>query len=445
VSLFSTLNTATSGLVVSSSNLGVIGDNIANMNTVGFKGSRSEFADFMPQDVFGIAGPSQIGKGAGMNNLQTIFGQGALETSENPIDLAISGDGFFQVNDGVSDYYSRAGQFYIDKDGFVVNAQGLNLQGYNATNGTLGATLDNLQLDLASIQPAVTTEINVSATLDADADVTGGVAALGALDGTNVTLETAADGADFASSVTVYDSLGVAHEVTMLYEYAGSNQWNWYAVVDGNAVTDTTSGLPSAAIEDGAFQIASGTATFDTDGLLTTFTETQTSASNAWNFTGAAAQDIALDFGVDTAGDPSDGNVRMLAGESAHSGITQDGYPPGDLISLAVGSDGGVTGRYSNGEDIILGSVVVAKFAANTGLEKVGGTLYRETVTSGSPVLGDPGTGGRGSVIGNALELSNVDLEGEFISMITSQRTYQANARMVETANSTLQELVQLV
>jgi flagellar hook protein FlgE len=271
VSLFSTLNTATSGLVVSSSNLGVIGDNIANMNTVGFKGSRSEFADFMPQDVFGIAGPSQIGKGAGMNNLQTIFGQGALETSENPIDLAISGDGFFQVNDGVSDYYSRAGQFYIDKDGFVVNAQGLNLQGYNATNGTLGATLDNLQLDLASIQPAVTTEINVSATLDADADVTGGVAALGALDGTNVTLETAADGADFASSVTVYDSLGVAHEVTMLYEYAGSNQWNWYAVVDGNAVTDTTSGLPSAAIEDGAFQIASGTATFDTDGLLTTF------------------------------------------------------------------------------------------------------------------------------------------------------------------------------
>lgn len=444
MSLFNTMNTATSGLTVSSSSLGVIGDNIANMNTVGYKGTRSEFADFLPQDVYGLAGPSQIGTGAGLNNLQTIFGQGALEISENPIDLAISGDGFFQVNDGVNDFYTRAGQFYLDKDGYVVNAQGLHVQGYNSTNGTLGATLDDLQIDLNAIQPATTTEITVSATLDAEATVTGGVSAL-TLDGATDTLETAANAAEFAASVTVYDSLGVAHEVTVLYEYAGSNTWNWYAVVDGNAVTDTTTGLPAAAVTDGAFAIASGTATFDADGLLTTYTETQTSASNAWNFTGAAAQDVAFDFGLDAAGNVTEGNVRMLAGESAHSGITQDGYPPGDLISLTVGSDGVVTGRYSNGEDIVLGAVVVAKFSANAGLERVGGTLYRETVNSGSPVVGDPGTGGRGSIVGNALELSNVDLEGEFISMITSQRTYQANARMVETANSTLQELVQLV
>jgi flagellar hook protein FlgE len=233
--------------------------------------------------------------------------------------------------------------------------------------------------------------------------------------------------------------------VTVLYEYTGSNQWNWYAVVDGNAVTDTSTGLPTAAVEDGAFQIASGTATFDTDGKLSAFTETQTSASNAWNFTGAAAQDIAFDFGLDAAGETTEGSVRMIAGESAHSGITQDGYPPGDMISLTVGSDGSITGRYSNGEDIILGQVVLVKFAANSGLEKIGGTLYRETGASGSSVVGDPGTGGRGSIVGNALELSNVDLESEFISMITSQRTYQANARMVETANNTLQELVQLV
>jgi flagellar hook protein FlgE len=429
---------------VSSSNLGVIGDNIANMNTVGFKGSRSEFADFLPQNVFGLAGPSQLGTGAGMNNLQTIFGQGSLENSENPIDLAISGDGFFKVNDGQDDFYSRAGQFYIDNEGFVVNAQGLTLQGYNATNGTLGATVGDLQLDLDAIQPAATSEITVRATLDADQDVTGGVAAL-TLDGVTDTLETAADAADFATSVTVYDSLGVAHEVTVLYEYAGSNQWNWYAVVDANAVTDTTSGLPALAAEDGAFQIATGTATFDTDGTLQTFTETQTSATNAWNFTGAAAQDISFDLGVDAAGDASDGNVRMLAGESNHSGITQDGYPPGDLVNMSVGSDGEVTGRYSSGEELVLGQVVLVSFAANAGLERVGGTLYRETGASGSPVVGDPGTGGRGSVVGNALELSNVDLESEFISMITSQRTYQANARMVETANTTLQELVQLV
>jgi flagellar hook protein FlgE len=302
----------------------------------------------------------------------------------------------------------------------------------------------DIQLDLDAIQPAVTTEITVRATLDADQEVALGVSGL-TLDGATDTLETAASAADFATSVTVYDSLGVAHEVTVLYEYTGSNQWNWYAVVDGNAVTDTSTGLPTAAVEDGAFQIASGTATFDTDGKLSAFTETQTSASNAWNFTGAAAQDIAFDFGLDAAGEPTEGSVRMIAGESSHSGISQDGYPPGDLISLTVGSDGSITGRYSNGEDIILGQVVLVKFAANSGLEKIGGTLYRETGASGSPVVGDPGTGGRGSIVGNALELSNVDLESEFISMITSQRTYQANARMVETANNTLQELVQLV
>jgi flagellar hook protein FlgE len=429
---------------VFSSSLGVIGDNIANMNTVGFKGTRSEFADYLPQDVFGLAGPSQLGKGAGMNRLQTLFGQGALEISENPIDLAISGDGFFKVSDGTNNFYSRAGQFYIDNEGYVVNGQGLALQGYQATNGTLGATVGDIQLDLDAIQPAVTTEITVRATLDADQEVALGVSGL-TLDGATDTLETAASAADFATSVTVYDSLGVAHEVTVLYEYTGSNQWNWYAVVDGNAVTDTSTGLPTAAVEDGAFQIASGTATFDTDGKLSAFTETQTSASNAWNFTGAAAQDIAFDFGLDAAGETTEGSVRMIAGESAHSGITQDGYPPGDMISLTVGSDGSITGRYSNGEDIILGQVVLVKFAANSGLEKIGGTLYRETGASGSPVVGDPGTGGRGSIVGNALELSNVDLESEFISMITSQRTYQANARMVETANNTLQELVQLV
>jgi len=444
MSLFSTLNTATSGLVVSSSSLGVIGDNIANMNTVGFKGSRSEFADFLPQDVFGLSGPSQLGKGAGLNNLQTLFGQGALENSENPIDLAIAGDGFFAVNDGDADFYTRAGQFYIDKDGTIVNGQGLALQGYGATNGTLGGTVGDLVLDLDAIQPAPTTAVTVRATLDAEATVTGGVSAL-TLDGTVDTLETAADEADFATSITIYDSLGVSHEVTVLYEYAGSNQWNWFAVVDGNSITDTSGGLPGAAATGGAFQIAGGTATFDSAGVLTTFTETPTSATNAWNFTGATAQDISFDFGLDTAGIATDGNVRMLAGSSAHSGITQDGYPPGDLISLAVDGSGEIVGRYSSGEEIILGQVILVKFAANASLEKVGSTLFRDTGQSGSPVVGEPDTGGRGTIVGNALELSNVDLEGEFISMITSQRTYQANARMVETANSTLQELVQLV
>ena len=445
MSLFSTLNTAASGLGVSSSSLSVIGDNIANMNTTGFKSTRSEFADFLPQDVFGLAGPSQLGKGAGINNLQTMFGQGALDTSQNPLDMAISGDGFFVVSDGVSDMYTRAGEFYLDDEGFVVTAQGANLQGYNVdATGTLGKTTGDLQLDLDPVQPAATTSITLTATLDADTAVTGGVGAL-VLNGTAAadTLEDAANAADFATSVTTYDSLGVAHEVTVLWEYAGANTWNWYAVVDAGELDSAA--LAGGGVAGNAFQIANGTATFDGAGQLNAFTETQTSAADPWAFNGANANDINFLMGLDAAGVATDGRVRMLAGTSAVSGIAQDGYPPGDLVGLSTETDGTITGRYSNGQEYVMGQVVVARFAANSELERVGNTLFRETIGSGNPAIGVAGTGGRGVVAGNALEQSNVDLEAEFVNMITSQRSYQANARMIDTANSTLQELVQLV
>jgi len=445
MSLFSTLNTAASGLGVSSSSLSVIGDNIANMNTTGFKSTRSEFADYLPQDVFGLAGPSQLGKGAGINNLQTLFGQGALANSQNPLDMAIAGDGFFVLSDGVADYYSRSGELYLDDQGFVVNAQGMNLQGYNVdATGTLGATVGDLQVDLDPVAPATTTEITLTASLDAETVVTGGVGAL-LLDGSAAadTLEDAANAADFANSVTVYDSLGVAHEVTVLWEYAGGNSWNWYAVVDGGEVESTTLGGTGTA--GTAYTIATGTADFTGAGDLALFTEVQTSAVDAWNFTGANAQDITMDMGLDALGNATDGRVRMLAGESAVSGVSQDGYPPGDLVSLSVETDGAITGRYSNGEEYIVGQVVLARFNANSELERLGNTLFRETIGSGSPAVGVAGTGGRGTIAGSALEQSNVDLEREFVNMITSQRTYQANARMIDSANSTLQELVQLV
>lgn len=445
MSLFSTMNTAASGLGVSSSSLAVIGDNVANMNTTGFKSTRSEFADYLPQDVFGLAGPSQVGKGAGVNNLQTMFGQGALNTSQNPLDMAISGDGFFVVSDGVSDFYTRSGEFYLDDDGFVVTAQGGRLQGYNVdNNGTLGATVGDLQLDLDPVQPAATTAITLTATLDADTPVTGGVAGLTLTGGAAAdTLEDAANAADFATSVTTYDSLGVAHEVTMLWEYAGANAWNWYAVVDGGELDSAA--LAGASVPGNAYQIASGTAEFDGSGQLTVFTEAQTSVGDPWAFNGADPGDITFDFGLDAAGLATDGRVRMLAGTSSVSGVSQDGYPPGDLVGLSTEIDGTITGRYSNGQEYTMGQVVLARFPANAELERTGNTLFRATIGSGDPAIGVAGTGGRGRIAGNSLEQSNVDLEREFVNMITSQRSYQANARMIDTANSTLQELVQLV
>jgi flagellar hook protein FlgE len=443
MSLFSTMNTAASGLGVSSSSLSVIGDNIANLNTTGYKGSRAQFADYLPNNVVGLAGPSTIGTGAGLDTVVSLFGQGSIEDSDNALDMAISGNGFFVLSDGVSDYFSRAGQFYLNDSGEVVNAQGYNVQGYNATDGTLGATVEDMVIGTDPISPKSTSEVVLSAILSSEADNSDTPIASGTVDitsGSGDTLEDAADQADFATSVTTYDSLGQSHEVTVLFERSDADDqtWTYYAVVDAGELED-----PTGTLEDGfAYQIAEGVMTFNTDGELTSVTQTDTTG---WNYTGATEEVPTFDFGLDTAGDPTDGRIRMLGGDSAISAISQDGYPTGDLSSISVDPEGVVTGVYSSGQEITLGQVVLASFDAQNELAKIGNTLFRATEGSGDPAIGGPGTGSRGSVVGYALEKSNVDLEGEFVDMISSQRSYQANARMINSANDTLQELVNLV
>ena len=448
MSLFSTMNTAASGLGVSSVSLSVIGDNIANLNTTGYKGSRAQFADYLPNSVVGLAGPSTIGTGSGLDTVVSLFGQGSIEDSENALDMAISGTGFFVVSDGVSDYYSRAGQFFLDEDGFVVNAQGYNVQGYNATDGILGATVDDLTVDMDPIAPKSTENILLTAILSSEADFSTTDLSSGVIDlgGTGDSLEVAADGADFATSVTMYDSLGQAHEVTVLFERTATNDWAWFAAVDAGEVVDSTGA--SIGTDGSAFEIANGSLTFDSDGNLSVFDQTNTSATTSWTFQGATAEDPNFDFGVlNTAGTQGgeEGRLRMLGGESAVSALSQDGYPTGDLSSVSVDTDGVITGVYSSGQEITLGQVVLASFDAQTELAKIGNTLFRATEGSGDSAIGAPGTGSRGSVVGYALEKSNVDLEGEFVDMISSQRSYQANARMINSANDTLQELVNLV
>jgi flagellar hook protein FlgE len=378
-----------------------------------------------------------------LESISTQFQQGSIDQSTNALDLAISGDGFFVVSDEVSDYYSRAGSFFLDAEGFVVSPQQLNLQGYNATDGVLGATLGDLQIDLDPIAPADTQAVTLTANLSAEADfATTPVSAL-VFDGNTDTLEDGADASDFASSVTVYDSLGVAHQITLVFERTATNDWDWYALADASDITSTS--LPTGGTAGNAYQIAGGTLNFDTDGNLTTFTETLTSATDPWSFDGASAGDYSWELGVDAAGVTNDGRLRMHNGDSNVSAISQDGFPTGSLTSLSVDTDGVVYGEYSNGEEFIMGQVLLARFQSNQGLERIGNNLYRETGASESPAIGVADTGGRGSIAGNALEQSNVDLEDEFVSMITAQRTFQANARVVNTANDTLQELVNLV
>jgi flagellar hook protein FlgE len=438
MSLFSTLNVGASGLGVSSANLSVIGDNIANINTTGFKQTRASFADFLPQTVFGLAGPSTLGTGAAVNRLTTLFGQGTIEATGNPTDMAINGSGFFIINNGYQDYYSRDGAFYIDSSGFLVNTAGMRVQGYNATNNQLSPVLGDLQIDTSAVPATATSTITLEATMAESADSTGTydnpLAALATTfwgTGTGgATITDAASAADFSTSTTIYDSRGTAHDVTIVFEQTTTNDWIWYAVTDAAQAVDAT-GTPFGPAGE-AFTVASGTANFDTNGNLTASTTTTTTG---WTYGGAAATNLTFDFT----------NLQMGGTDDTVTSLQQDGNGIGELLSLSVADDGIITGTYTNGEERILGQAAIATFQAEWGLDRAGNNLFSSTVDSGDPAIGVAGTGGRGTITGSALEKSNVNLEEQFVQMITSQRSYQANASVISAADETLQRLVSLV
>jgi flagellar hook protein FlgE len=446
MSLFSTMNTGASGLGVSSTYLQVIGDNIANINTIGFKGSRASFADFIPQHVFGMAGGGQIGTGAVTNNVQTLFGGGSIEATSEATDMAINGNGFFVVNDGRQSYYTRAGTFGFDDDGYLVAPGGFRVQGYSGEAGTLSSVVGDIQRDQLTVPAEATSTLTIDANLSAEVEVGTELAALdfyGTGAGSS-TLTDAASAADFSTSATVYDSLGVAHEVTVLFERSGTNGWTWRAVTDASQVYDST-GTAVSSDSDAAFEIAQGTLTFDSEGALTGFTQTDTSDTNTWTFGGSDTPGLSFDFGLDEAGAVTDGSIAMSGDESSVSNIDQDGYAQGDYDSVAVGDDGSIVVTYTNGQELTIGQVALATFASPQSLDRIGGTLFTTTPGSGDPAIGVAGSGGRGAIQGGALERSNVDLEAEFVAMITAQRSYQANSRVISTANETLASLMQLI
>ena len=440
MSLFSTLSTASSGLSMAGTKLAVIGDNIANINTIGFKGARAQFADLVARDSMGLSGPTQIGTGGATDTVTQLFGQGSITESANALDLAISGNGFFMLKDPAEQgaLYTRDGQFYMDEGGYIVSASGARLQGFNAEDNQLSTIVTDIQVDRAALQQAQTTELDLTATLSTEADFSTTPILSGSftLDGNNDSIDDVAAASDFATSITVYDSLGGPHSVTICFERQSSSDWGWTAVVDGGEVRESD-GL--------AFEISSGSLTFDGDGELTSFTQVNTSTSSPWNFTGAEDQDIEFNFGIDGSGVENDGDVRAISGPSAITAVIQDGYGSGDLIQMTVDENGNVRGTYTNGEDILLGQVALSEFPSYQGLKRVGRNLYQSTQLAGDPAVGTPGTGTRGNLISFALEQANVDLEDQFVDMIQSQRTYQANARVITTTDGTLQELVQLL
>jgi flagellar hook protein FlgE len=448
MSLFNTLATGASGLSATGSGLGIIGDNIANMNTTGFKKNVAQFEDMLPQSMGTRNGVSQLGRGVSVAGIAVNFNPGSLESSSSALDVGIGGKGFFQVHDGTNYLYTRNGSFHVDKDNYLVSGAGMRVQGYGVVDGTIITQVNDLKLDLGPIEQQVTSELMLDAHLSADAeftDVTGAITTPFAgltLDGTSAgnSIKEASEVADYSTSVTVYDSLGLPHDATVFFERTDTNDWSWSAVVDGGELDGAT--IPDDVGQ--AFEISSGTMTFDADGEMVNFTEAST--GTAWNWPGADPFNFELKVGLDPlTGDPTDGSIKMVGSESYTTIIAQDGWASSHITNVQVDPDGAVQATYYNGEERTLGQVGIAIFPSDNGLARVGGNLFRPTRFSGDAALGPPGTGGRGQTVGYALERSNVDMEEEFVRMIQTQRSYQANAGVIRSSDSSLQILVNLV
>ncbi|MCA9625646.1 MAG: flagellar hook protein FlgE, partial [Myxococcales bacterium] len=378
-----------------------------------------------------VAGQKMTTGGAGvrMVRAQQIFTQGALTNTGVTTDLGLSGDGFFVVAgtmDGMTgQFYSRAGQMTLRKDGMVINPQGLELQGYAALpGGGFGSKLTGIQVSTASLAPRSTTEMKVVANLDA----------------TETTPTAPWDPQDpaatsnFSTSMTVYDSLGNAHQTEIYFRKTGPNTWEYHGLVDGSEVTPVVAGND---------EWVTGQLTFTTDGALQSDTVT---AGGTIDFTGATpGQAITLDLG-----DPISGGgtgqlgLTQYGSPSGVSSQQQDGYTSGELSGLDISADGIVSGIYTNGETVAAGQIAVAKFQAQTDLGRAGHNLWVKTRESGEPAIGAAGGSGRAAVVSGTLESSNVDIAAQFVDMIAHQRAFSANSKTIQTADEMLSELVNL-
>jgi len=426
MSITGNLYTGASGLASHADAMNVISDNIANVNTTGFKSSRGNFSDVLGSMIAG----KPAGAGSRLSSTQIDFSQGSLIGTGNTTDMAIRGEGFFLASgiiDGVeSTFFTRNGAFSIDADGNVVNGQGLRIQG-NPTDdaGNLLNTISDLRVSTNSIPPNPTTSMSIVATLDASQAISSQAFDVNSPGATS----------DFATSITTYDSLGRSHELGVYFKRVAPTgteaaRWDYHILAPADAITPGATGqvelTPAAA-----------SITFDTTGNL--ISNNTTSVTAAWD--GAEPATIDLDFGS-----LADGVGKISTSEMASNAtfLTQDGFSSGDMAGLRVDEQGVMSGLFSNGQERVLGQIALSRFPNNDGLEKRGHGLYAATKNSGAPVVGVPQSGGRGSIISGSLEGSNVNLADEFVEMITIQRGFQSNSKTINTADDLLSTVLQI-
>lgn len=404
--ILTSMFTAVSGLNAYGNAMGVIGNNIANVGTIGFKGSRASFADLISSSLVGGSGADQVGLGVYLNDVQGNFSQGALTTTGSVLDLAIDGNGFYMVQDAAgTNLYTRNGQFKVDNQGRIVDSNNYLLQGYQANSaGVITSTIGSISMSATNRAPQATTTASLRANLDAAATVPAGVF--------NVTDPTTYN---FSTGLTMYDSLGQSHQLQFYFvKTATANTWNLYSRLDNGAATagtnlvfNSTGALTSGGTQNLSLTIGGGAAT------------PQSVAVNFTQFTQYGANSSLLDQ-------------------------TQNGYAAGSLSQFSIDSQGQLLAQYTNGQSQLLAQLALTRFPNPQGLARLGNNVFSTTAESGAAIQGSPGSNGLGRIISGAIEQSNVDLGEEFVDMIITQRAFQANSRAITTSDEMLQELVNL-
>lgn len=429
-----------SGLRAEGEALGVVGDNIANVNTTGFKAQRAIFQDVLGHSILAGTGSSLPGSGVKIGDIQQLFTQGTLANTGVGTDVALNGDGFFTVKgtvDGVNaNFFTRAGEFTLDKDGYLVNPNGLQVQGYAANgDGTFQASISSVRAPTAAIPPRATQEATIVANLDQTeapiTDTTGALVAFDPQDPENT--------ANFSSTMTVYDEFGTAHSMDVYFKKTADNSWDWHALVPGADVGATTD----------FSEIGTGTLTFNNDptaGTVGALTGVSADTASV-TFNGIAnAQTITFDFGtvMDANGVGGLDGITQFGSPENVSSQAQDGYASGDFSGVSIDGEGVVMGLYTNGQKLALSQLAIAKFRSNDGLGRAGQNLWIDTRDSGAAAFGTAGSGGRGAASSGALEGSNVDLAEQFVGLIQHQRSFSANSKTITTADEMLQELINI-
>lgn len=427
-----------SGLNAASRNLEVIGNNIANANTIGAKASRAEFADIYANA--GGGGNAAAGMGVRVAAITQQFSQGSIRTTENPMDLAINGRGFFTVaRAGSADAaYTRNGQFQMDNKGYIVNSEGMRLQGYQVdpATGKAGGVVGDILLPSDGVGAKVTGTAQLK--LNLDGRTTAPTSAMPAFDLAK------SDSYTSSTSMEVYDQQGNEHVLSTYFRRtANDNQWEVYTALDGQ---------PVPAVASGGAQEPSGQLTFKPDGTL----DLTQSGSLAGGTLTAGDLDVELPFPAATLPVGSGGSTTgapmslSFAGSTQFGrgfGVTQaaqDGYTAGQLTGFGIAADGTGEARYSNGKTLGAAQIAMADFRNEQGLSPVGNNMWRATPASGQAAVGVPGSANLGVLQGGALEEANIDLTQQLVDMITAQRAYQANAQTIKTQDQMLSTLVNL-